>query len=105
VYIARLNGPLQSAFSDWFSDGPAPAASSPTANTEAFDHYLRGNSLLQEATPASLRAALESFDLAVAADPHFALAFASLAETNLALLNFGYDYDAALALAARENAE
>jgi tetratricopeptide (TPR) repeat protein/tRNA A-37 threonylcarbamoyl transferase component Bud32 len=64
------------------------AVGSPTSSNLAFDHFLRGQTLLQEGSPTSIDAAIESLDLAVKEDPRFALAFAALTQAHLAALNF-----------------
>ena len=52
----------------------------PTANVEAYDHYLRGHALMNARGPGLLRA-VEAFEQAVALDSRFAAALAELAET------------------------
>jgi tetratricopeptide (TPR) repeat protein len=99
--IANSQGAALAALEDWLP-GWSSVGGSPTRNTSAFDLYMRGSSLLQESTPESLHAAVGFFERAVAEDPHFALAFASLSQAHLSLLNFGFDYNATLAGAARE---
>jgi tetratricopeptide (TPR) repeat protein/tRNA A-37 threonylcarbamoyl transferase component Bud32 len=61
---------------------------SPTSSNLAFDHFLRGQTLMQEGSPASLDAAIESLERAVTEDPRFALAFAALTQAHLSALNF-----------------
>ena len=78
---------------------------SPTTSTAAFDLYLRGNSLLQEASRDSIRPAIDYFQRAVHEDSSFALAYASMAEAHLALRNFGDTPDSELAATARELAQ
>ena len=57
------------------TDEPAPGA---TENVEAYDHYLKGKSLYHLAKDEeSDRQALAHYDLAIAADPRFALAHAA----------------------------
>jgi TolB-like protein len=50
-----------------------------TANVEAYDLYLRGRALYNTFSPADLQQAIELFRRAVAIDPSFAPALASLA--------------------------
>jgi tetratricopeptide (TPR) repeat protein len=90
---------------------PLLAAKDGTANTAAangglaMDYYLRGNSLLQEGSPESVRAAIERFERAVAENPKFAEGYAALAEAYLILRNFGYTNDVKLAQTAANYAE
>ncbi|HMS43031.1 MAG TPA: protein kinase, partial [Pyrinomonadaceae bacterium] len=51
-----------------------------TENAEAFDAYLRGRFFWNKFTPEFLPKSLELFQRAVALDPNYALAFASLAD-------------------------
>jgi tetratricopeptide (TPR) repeat protein len=76
-----------------------------TANSVAMDYYVRGNTLLQEGTSESVHSAIDSFQRAVAVDPHFALAYASLSEAYLHLKNFGFDNDRELIRSAEGFAE
>jgi serine/threonine-protein kinase len=102
-YLARTTArPRLAAFAFAGADG---AAAGPTNSTIAFDSYLRGNSLLQEASQESVRAAVDYFQRAVREDPRFALAYAALAEAHLSLRNFGHLPDPDLAAAARRYAE
>jgi serine/threonine protein kinase/Flp pilus assembly protein TadD len=50
----------------------------PTANTEAYDYYLRGRSYARRRTRLDLESALEMYEGAIALDPHFALAYAGI---------------------------
>lgn len=57
------------------TDEPVPGG---TKNVEAYDHYLKGKSLYHLAKDeASDRQALAHYDLAIAADPNFAMAHAA----------------------------
>lgn len=57
------------------TDRPAPGG---THNIKAFENFLQGRALFNQAKDeASDRAALEHFDLAIAADPRFAMAYAA----------------------------
>ena len=63
------------------------AAPLPTHNPAAFHSYLRAIHLLEERRPESVRAAIQSLELAVNEDPGFALAYASLSDACRALLD------------------
>ena len=105
-YLARHDrNPLKAAFGWAGSDSMGPENGSPTANPLAFDLYLRANSLMQEGTQESLRAAVEQLELATREDGHFALAYASLSEAHLALRNFSYTPDDQLSEPARNYAQ
>jgi serine/threonine protein kinase/tetratricopeptide (TPR) repeat protein len=54
-------------------------AARPTANTQAYDLYLRGRSYARRHTRQDLEFALQMFQNAVTQDPEFALAFAATA--------------------------
>ncbi len=57
----------------------AEAAASPTQNTEALNHYLKGNYFYGKRDEASLKKAAEHYEQAVELDDGFALAYAGLA--------------------------
>jgi tetratricopeptide (TPR) repeat protein/TolB-like protein len=91
------------ALVDWLP-GSSSLGEQPTRSSAAFDLYMRGSNLLQEASPESVRAAVEFLERAVAEDSHFALAFAALSEAHQALLDFGHDKNSASSAAARDYA-
>jgi tetratricopeptide (TPR) repeat protein len=51
-----------------------------TSDVEAFQLYLRGRYVWEQRTDAGLRRAIAYFEQAIRRDPHFALAYAGLAE-------------------------
>ncbi len=64
------------------SDAGAPAAAKRyTNNHEAYEAYLKGRYYWNRRTGADLLKAIEQFQLAIARDPQYALAYAGLAET------------------------
>ncbi|NNF58489.1 MAG: protein kinase [Rhodothermaceae bacterium] len=64
-------------------------ATGATSNAAAFDAYLKGLGLLrQRRSPETLEQALLHFQRAVDEDPDFALAYARMGETHLALYGF-----------------
>jgi tetratricopeptide (TPR) repeat protein len=65
-------------------------AAKPTANTEAYDLYLRGRSYARRLTRQDLEFALQMFENAVSRDPQFALAHAAIA-SSCALFNQHFD--------------
>jgi TolB-like protein/Tfp pilus assembly protein PilF/class 3 adenylate cyclase len=57
----------------------------PTANTEAYELYLKGRFFWNKRTGADLRTAIEYFNQALGKDPGYALAYAGLADSYLLL--------------------
>ena len=72
-----------------FQNGAALSAA-PTRSNAAFDLYMRGHNLLEELSPGSARAAIDYFKRAIDEDPDFALAFAAMADAQMALMNYNY---------------
>jgi len=70
---------IASALGSVLAAGSGPAV--PTENLEAYDRYLRGRLLWNQRTGDALRGAIERFEAAVTLDPHFAEAYAALAES------------------------
>src|SRR5207244_4803909 len=56
-------------------------AKRPTANTEAYELYLKGRFFWNKRTAADLRKSIDCFNQAIAKDPNYALAYAGLAQT------------------------
>jgi adenylate cyclase len=74
----------------------------PPRNWTAYDHYLRGVSLVDQFTLASIDAAAKEFRAALAIDPEFALAHAMLAADAVTrMFGFGLTLDEAALAAAR----
>jgi serine/threonine protein kinase/tetratricopeptide (TPR) repeat protein len=61
-----------------------------TENVEAYDLYLMGRSFYLEKTEESLHKALEYFKQAIEIDPGYALVYTGLADTYLAMHNYGF---------------
>jgi TolB-like protein/Tfp pilus assembly protein PilF len=59
----------------------AKVAKNYTANTEAYQLYLKGRFYWNKRTPESLRQAIEFYNQAIERDPNYALAYSGLAET------------------------
>ena len=86
----------------WRGRGLPPSA---TTHSEAFESYIRGRSLWEERTlPAALHAR-EYLQRAVAADPTFALAYATLADLQGVLMDFNHAPHGDLLAEARGYAE
>ena len=64
-------------------------AKRPTANTEAYELYLKGRFFWNKRTGADLRTAVEYFNQALGKDPSYALAYAGLADSYSLLLYYG----------------
>jgi len=84
----------------------------PTQNARAYDLFLQARQLQRQMSESSEALmptlgpkAIELFEQAVAEDPAFALAFASLSTARLSLYWFGADKDPALLASARQAAE
>ncbi len=56
-------------------------AKKPTADPEAHEHYLKGRYFWNKRTGGDLLRAAEEFKAAIAKDPHYALAYAGLADS------------------------
>jgi TolB-like protein/tRNA A-37 threonylcarbamoyl transferase component Bud32 len=61
-------------------EGDQPPRRVPTGDVRAYEYYLRGRQYQRRARRKSLEFAREMFERAVALDPHFALAWAGVAE-------------------------
>ncbi|MBT8462019.1 MAG: tetratricopeptide repeat protein, partial [Gemmatimonadetes bacterium] len=80
-----------------------PAGARP--EPQAYDAYLRGRSYLEQVTANGRRRAIESFNLAIAADPSYARAHAALATAYLQELTLGGAPEPDIATRARVAAE
>jgi len=63
----------------------------PTGDLEAYELYLRGRNFVNQFTDEGFRCSLVEFDAAIARDPGFALAWASLAEVHAEMCIQGSD--------------
>ena len=61
-----------------------------TTNVEAYELYLKGRHLWHQRSPATLRAAIKSFEQAIELDPQYALAYAGLADCYGILQFYGW---------------
>jgi TolB-like protein/Tfp pilus assembly protein PilF len=61
----------------------------PTANTEAYELYLKGRFFWNKRTGADLRKAIDYFNQATTKDPNYALAYSGLADSYLLLPPYG----------------
>lgn len=83
----------------------ARVSGAPTASNDALDHYMRGRSLLGGISEVSTLDAMSEFEKAVSADGSFALAYAALAEANIARMNYHFATEPELLGKARTFAE
>jgi len=67
----------------------------PTANSEAYELYLKGRFFWNKRTGADLKTACDYFEKAITADPQYATAYAGLAESYLLIpeFNAGFPQD------------
>jgi TolB-like protein/Flp pilus assembly protein TadD len=63
-------------------------ANVPTANSEAYELYLKGRFFWNKRTGADLRKAIEYFNQAIAKDPNYALAYVGLADSYMLLSTY-----------------
>lgn len=70
-------------------------------NPEAYQRYLQGRGLWNQRTESGLRAALESFQQAVALDSQFARAYAGVADAYVLLAEHGFERPAHVMTLAR----
>lgn len=82
----RTAHPAGSRLAGFVSSDPAPGPA--TDNGEAFDLYMRAGALLRERTLAQTTTAVMYLQRALSLDPHFALAYASLAEAHQNLIEY-----------------
>jgi TolB-like protein/Tfp pilus assembly protein PilF len=61
----------------------------PTANSEAYELYLKGRFFWNKRTGADLRKAIDYFNQAITKDPNYALAYSGLADSYLLLPPYG----------------
>ena len=64
-------------------------AKEPTANSEAYELYLKGNYFWNKRTGADFHKAIDYFNQAIAKDPGYALAYVGLANSYVLLSNYG----------------
>jgi serine/threonine protein kinase len=83
--------------------GQQPSVKAGTNNLEAYQLYLKGRELLYR-RGLYIRQAIECFELAIALDPQYALAWSGLADARSMLGLFGYERPEAAMPQAREAA-
>src|SRR5437867_1364109 len=73
----------------------ASLAVRPTANREAYDHFLRGNYCLARRIPRAVATAIEEYQAAARLDPAFTTALARAAYGYALYLDWGWAYPGA----------
>jgi TolB-like protein/Flp pilus assembly protein TadD len=82
----RIAGALEATLTP---DEEDRLAALPTANLEAYDHYLRGRHFWSRRSLAAFDSAIQYYNRAVLLDPDYARAYAGLAETYVLLPEYG----------------
>jgi len=77
----------------------------PTANPEAYEHYLQGRFFWNKRSSVDLPRAVEFYQQAIAKDPNYALAYAGLADCYVLYPDYGVGAPAESYPKAREMAE
>jgi eukaryotic-like serine/threonine-protein kinase len=110
--IAGGAGPMQGARSRllpplrrWITGDTPDYGAAPTSSGIALDYYMRGRALVQEGTRAKIEEANQLYRQAIAADAQFGLAYAALADAQLALRSFTAQPDEVYDSNARRFAE
>jgi tetratricopeptide (TPR) repeat protein len=67
----------------------AAMAKAPTANSEAYEVYMKGRYFWNKRTGADLHKAIDYFNQAISKDPHYALAYVGLADAYVLLSIYG----------------
>lgn len=67
----------------------AAMSKAPTADSEAYELYLKGRYFWNKRTGADLHKAIDYFNQAIAKDPNYALAYVGLADSYVLLSNYG----------------
>jgi serine/threonine protein kinase/Tfp pilus assembly protein PilF len=99
-------GPAQIAANlRWLLMPRSKMGGDPTSMNEAFDLYMRGRHLLEEASPQSAHAALDYFTRAIERDPDFALAHSALADACINNMDNSLTTDPVLLKTAQEHAD
>ena len=71
----------------------AALATAPTRESRAYDHYLRGNHVIAERSPASVAQAIAEYEAAVRLDPRFTEALARLSWAYGIFYEHGWVYE------------
>jgi len=94
VVEADIAGAVAAAISGRLMPGERAAlAARPTASAEAYDHYLRGNHVIAERSPAGVAQAIAEYEAAVQLDPRFTEALARLSWAYGIFYEHGWIYE------------
>jgi TolB-like protein/tetratricopeptide (TPR) repeat protein len=99
-----VSASLDGSPGSWFNAHAAQLAPQATANSSAFEEYVRGRELWQARTLPAALAAIQHLERAVQLDPGFALAHSALADVQQVLLTFNYGDTRTLLAVARDHA-
>jgi len=88
--IFEIQDEIAHAIADRFKVTFGSGARRSTTNVEAYELYLKGRHLWHQRSPATLRAAIKSFEQAIQLDPEYALAYSGLADSYGILQFYGW---------------
>jgi len=88
--IFEIQDDIARAIAERFKVTLGSGARRSTANVEAYELYLKGRHLWHQRSPATLRAAIKSFEQAIQIDPEYALAYSGLADSHGILQFYGW---------------
>ena len=91
IMVRRHTLPQRTAVSS--AEAQNQPGGKPSANAEAQDLYLRGLSFWEQRTETSLTQAIDLFTQSIVHDPHFAAAYAGLADSYILLRQYGHMTD------------
>ena len=88
--IFEIQDEIARAVAERFKVTFGSSARRSTTNVEAYELYLKGRHLWHQRSPATLRAAIKSFEQAIQLDPEYALAYSGLADSYGILQFYGW---------------
>ncbi len=88
--VFEIQDEIARAIAERFKGTFGKGARRSTTNVEAYELYLKGRHLWHQRSPATLRAAIKSFEQAIVLDPEYALAYSGLADSYGILQFYGW---------------